>query len=397
MLNEAFQPRGLGNSALVLKNAFIRAAAYEGLSPGGMPSQALTDHHVRMARGGVGLTTVSYGAVSPDGRTYKDQMLLDEHRLAMLAKLSGAVHQAGGKVSLQLTHCGYFSKNGEFTHPPSPSRVFNEYGALSGLFFSREMTRGDMERIKGDFARAALGAKRAGFDALEVHMGHGYLLSQFLSPLTNRRSDAYGGSAANRARFPLEVFSSVKEALGSDFPLTVKLNLSDGLRRGFQVDDCICMAKELEKLGCSAIQLSGGFTSKTPFYLMRGKVPLWGMVRNGENLAEKLTMAAFGPLIIRTYRFRENFFLPQAQKVREAVDLPLIYLGGVESRQGMEEIIAAGFDFIAMARVLIHDPDFLLKIQSGQLERSACNRCNQCVVEMDRGGVKCVIPEQEAS
>jgi 2,4-dienoyl-CoA reductase-like NADH-dependent reductase (Old Yellow Enzyme family) len=173
----------------------------------------------------------------------------------------------------------------------------------------------------------------------------------------------------------------------------VKLNLSDGLRKGFSLEDCKYVAKRLEEAGCTAIVLSGGFTSKSPFYLMRGKVPLLGMARNGSNFAEKLTMALFGPFIIKKYSFEENFFLKQAREIRSAVKMPLVYLGGVDSRAGIMEILEAGFDFIALARALIHDSDFLLKLKDGRIDRTACNRCNKCVVEMDRQGVKCVLPQ----
>jgi 2,4-dienoyl-CoA reductase-like NADH-dependent reductase (Old Yellow Enzyme family) len=390
-MERAFQQKRLGNSNTWLRNVFIRSAAYEGMVDHGIPTRALTDHHVSMAEGGVGLTTVSYAAVSADGRTFKEQMYINKQSLEKLKSLADQVHRAGGKVSLQLTHCGYFSKNRDFRRPVAPSRVFNAYGALSGLFFSREMGRKDMDAVSGHFVRSAVGARQAGFDAVEIHMGHGYLLSQFLSPVTNRRGDEFGGSVENRARFPLEVARGVIDRMGSDYPVLVKLNLSDGMRRGFTLDDCIYVAGELEKLGCCAIVLSGGFTSKTPFYLMRGKVPLRGMVRNGTSLAEKLTMALFGPLVIRSYRFEENFFLEQARKVREAVKMPLVYLGGVDSREGILEILDAGFDFIAMARALIHDPEFLAKLKDGRIDRTECNRCNRCVVEMDRGGVKCVL------
>jgi 2,4-dienoyl-CoA reductase-like NADH-dependent reductase (Old Yellow Enzyme family) len=176
-----------------------------------------------------------------------------------------------------------------------------------------------------------------------------------------------------------------------DFPILVKLNLSDGFRNGFTLEDCKYVARELEKSACSAIVLSGGFTSKSPFYLMRGKVPLWGMIKNGSNLAEKLTMTFFGPLIIKKYRFKENFFLEQAREIRKSVNMPLVYLGGVDSRKGIEEILNAGFDFIAIARALIHDPEFLMKLREGHIEKSECTRCNQCVVEMDRDGLRCVL------
>jgi 2,4-dienoyl-CoA reductase-like NADH-dependent reductase (Old Yellow Enzyme family) len=390
-MERAFREKRLGQSSVVLKNAFIRSAAYEGMYQQGGSARDLINHHVSMAKGGVAMTTVSYGAVSPGGRTFAEQMYLDSESFEKLKILTDQVHQAGSKVSIQLTHCGYFSKNKEYPNPLAPSRVFNEYGALSGIFFSREMTRKEMDSVAEDFARSAFDAKAAGFDAVEVHMGHGYLLSQFLSPATNRRRDEFGGTIENRARFPLELVEKVLQRTGKDFPVLVKLNLSDGLKRGFTLEECIYVARELERLGCAAIVLSGGFTSKTPFYLMRGKVPLWGMIRNGTSLAEKLTMALIGPLIIRKYRFTENFFLPQALRVREAVKMPLVYLGGVGSKEGIKEILDAGFDFIAIARALIHDSDFIHKLQKGTLERSECTRCNRCVVEMDRNGVKCVL------
>lgn len=391
IFEEAFKEKKLGSSELKLKNVFIRSAAYEGMCDHGIPSQKLIDHHVAMAKGNVALTTVSYGAVSPEGRTFSDQMYINDRSVKELKVLAQEVHSAGGKVSIQLTHCGYFSKNKDVKYPLAPSRVFNEYGSLSGIMFSRAMTPDDMEKVSNDFSEAALKVKQAGFDAIEIHMGHGYLLSQFLSPRTNKRRDEYGGSIENRVRFPLEVLTKVIAKVGEDFPVLVKLNLSDGIRGGFTLEDCKFVSFELEKTGCSALILSGGFTSKSPFYLMRGKVPLGGMIRNGSSLAEKVTMAIFGPIIIKPYKFKPNFFLEQAKEIRNAVNMPLVYLGGVDSKSGIEEILHAGFDFIAIARALIHDSDFLIKLKGNQIEKTECNRCNKCVVEMDRGGVKCVL------
>jgi 2,4-dienoyl-CoA reductase-like NADH-dependent reductase (Old Yellow Enzyme family) len=355
----------------------------------GTPTQQLIDHHVSMAKGGVALTTVSYGAVSADARTFNTQMYINDQSLPELKVLADEVHSAGGKVSMQLTHCGYFSKNKEFSRPLAPSKVFNEYGFLSGIMFSKPMTKADMQKTSDDFAESAMRLKEVGFDAVEVHIGHGYLLSQFLSPWTNKRKDEYGGRIQNRARFPLEVVQNVISKVGKDFPVLVKLNLNDGFRRGFSLEECKYVSKELEKLGCSAIILSGGFTSKTPFYLMRGSVPLGGMIRNGTSLAEKITMAIFGPFVVKRYKFSENFFLDQAKEIRKTVNMQLVYLGGVNSKKGIEDILNAGFDFIAIARALIHDPDFLIKLKDKRIEKSECTRCNKCVVEMDRGGVRC--------
>ena len=386
-MERAFRPVTLG--PLQMKNRFIKSATYEGFFENGLPTQGLTDHHAAMAEGGVALTTVSYGAVSPEGRTFHNQMYIHEGTLPALATLAEAVHRRGGKVSMQLTHCGFFSKNKEAGRPLGPSRLLNAYGMLNGIPFSKEMDREDMERTADDFARAAEGLAGAGYDAVEVHMGHGYLLSQFLSPATNRRRDGYGGSIEQRARFPLEVFSRVKEQVGDRLAVLVKLNMSDGFRGGLTVAESIYVARQLEHLGADALVLTGGFTSRTPFYLMRGEVPLKGMVQNGENIAEKVTMALFGPLIVKKYPFTPLFFLEQALQIRRAVQMPLAYLGGVEGREDITRLMDAGFDLVALARPLIHDPQFLQKLQKGEIEKTACDRCNECVVEMDRGGVRC--------
>lgn len=390
-LADAFLEKRLGGSGLVLKNSFIKSATFEGMYDQGIPNQNLIGHHSNIAMGNIALTTVSYGAVSKDARTFAEQMYIHPGSLKPLKKLADKVHEAGGKVSIQLTHCGYFSKNKSAKQLLAPSRLFNAYGALSGLLFSKAMNHNDMEQVACDFAQAAVSLKSIGFDALEIHMGHGYLLSQFLNPKTNKRKDPYGGSIENRSRFPLEVLKKVVAAVGHDFPILVKLNLSDGIKGGFSIEDCIYVSKLLEKNGCTAIILSGGFTSKTPFYMMRGKIPLKGMIKNGNSLAEKITLSLFGPLIIKKYDYTSHFFLPQARQVRQAVGIDLVYLGGADSRDAIEKILNEGFDFIALARPLIHDPAFLKKLESGLIQRSLCNHCNECIVQMERGGISCVL------
>lgn len=390
-LADAFLEKRMGESGLLLKNSFIKSATFEGMYDYGIPNQNLIDHHVNIAKGKVALTTVSYGAVSEAAKTFADQMHIHPGSLKPLKKLARKVHEAGGKVSIQLTHCGYFSKNKSAKQLLAPSRLFNAYGALSGLMFSTAMNQKDMEQVANDFAQAAVSLKSIGFDAVEIHMGHGYLLSQFLSPMTNKRKDLYGGTIENRSRFPLEVFKKVFASVGPDFPILVKLNLSDGIKGGFSIEDCIYVSKLLEKNGCNAIILSGGFTSKTPFYMMRGKIPLKGLIKNGKSFAEKLTLSLFGPLIVKQYDYASHFFLTQAKKVRAEVDMQLVYLGGADSKDAFEKILNAGFDFIALARPLIHDPAFLIKLESGLIQRSLCNHCNECIVQMERGGISCVL------
>jgi 2,4-dienoyl-CoA reductase-like NADH-dependent reductase (Old Yellow Enzyme family) len=212
-IDQAFLVRKLGNSTLNLKNSFIKSATYEGMYDKGIPNHKLIDHHETLAKGGVGLTTVSYAAVSADARTFEDQMFINEQSLRPLEVLVKKVHAAGGKVSIQLTHCGFFSKNKKAKKILAPSKLFNAYGFLSGVGFSKAMQENDLEEVIEDFVRSALSLQSIGFDALEIHMGHGYLLSQFLSPLTNKRKDRYGGSIINRSRFPLEVIKRVFKAL----------------------------------------------------------------------------------------------------------------------------------------------------------------------------------------
>jgi 2,4-dienoyl-CoA reductase-like NADH-dependent reductase (Old Yellow Enzyme family) len=253
------------------------------------------------------------------------------------------------------------------------------------------MDREQMDRIKKAFVSSLLGVIDAGFDAAELHMGHGYLLSQFLSPITNRRKDDYGGSIEKRARYPLEIFRAMREA-APDFPLIVKLNMHDGIKGGITQDDCVYVINQLEKMGGDAVELTGGFTSKSPFYLLRGNVPLKGMQETAPTRMERITMRLFGKAIIKRYTFEPGFFLKQATDIRKRVKLPLIYLGGVDSIDDIENISGQGFEFIALGRPLIHDPDFITRLRNGEITKTGCNRCNECIVEMNREeGVRCVL------
>ena len=387
----AFHPISL--RSLHLKNRFIKTAAYEGMCDRGMPTRRLVDHHVRIAQGGVGLTTVSYGAVNADGRTHGEQMYMHEGVLPRLTELTSEVHRAGGAASIQLTHCGYFTQNSKVDRkrPFAPSRVLNKYGLFKGIFYSREMSPQELDRTRNDFAHSAALAKAAGFDAVELHMGHGYLLSQFLSPYTNRRGDNYGGSIRNRMRFPLEVVEATRTAVGDRFPILCKINLEDGFQGGLTIEETIEFAQTLEAAGIDVLVMSGGFTSKTPYYLMRGEVPWWQMVKAERNIPTKIAMALFSRIIIQKYEFEENFFLPLAKRIRQVVDMPLAYLGGVVSRPGVDQLMEEGFDMVAIGRALIHDPDFVLKLKEDMAHVSPCNHCNICVAEMDKGGVRCVL------
>lgn len=388
-----FRPFRLGG--LSLKNRILKAATFEGMSQGAQVHESLIAHHRQLAEGGVAMTTVAYCAVHPDGRTFADQLYMREALVPALRALTDAVHTAGAAVSLQLGHCGGFCNNRALLRkrPLGPSRAFNALGALSGRPLVDAMTPADIEATTQHFVSAALGAHRAGFDAVELHLGHGYLLSQFLSPLTNRRRDAFGGDRPRRSRFPVEVVQRVRAALPASMPVLAKVNLADAPAGGCQIDDCVDLAQRLSAVGVDALVLSGGFVSRDAFYLFRGERPLRQMIAAEKSPLQKLALALFGPLVIRAHPFTPAYFLPLAQILRPTTSLPLVLLGGLRS---LEDLVAgqqAGFELAAMARPLLHDPLLIAKLQAGVVQKSHCIPCNQCVAEMERPtGVRCVQP-----
>jgi len=386
-----FTPGRLGG--IQLRNRVIKTATYEGMCPDGIPSNALIAHHRDLAAGGVGMTTVAYCAVSPNGRTFHEQMYMRAAILPHLRALSGAVHAEGAAVSIQLGHCGFFSRNTSLPWRCSlgPSSGINQYGLMSGVPYTRAMTAADIAEVIEDFGTAAARAADAGFDAVEVHLGHGYLLSQFISPATNRRRDQWGGDLDNRMRLPLAVLERVRQQVGAGFPILAKTNLRDGFRGGLELEEAVGVAQRLEAAGIDAIVLSGGFTSRTPFYLFRGGRPLKEMIAVERSWPQKLALRLFGAKVIREYPFKELFFLDDARAVRTAVRVPLVLLGGALSLDNLDAAMHEGFEFVAMGRALIADPDLINRMQRGDAARSRCISCNKCVAEMDRNGVRCVL------
>ena len=374
-------------AGLELRNRIIRSGCFEGMCPGGSPSDALLEHHREVAAGGTAMTTVAYCSVSFDGRAFGHEIWMREEIVPGLRKLTDAVHLEGAAVNIQLGHCGFFSnKNVIGRRPIGASRKFCTFRYT----FAHEMTEEEINRVKEDFGKAAALAIKAGFDAVEIHSGHGYLLSQFLSPYTNQRQDSYGGSLENRMRFPASVIKHVRETVGPDFPILVKMNLSDGFKGGLELDEAVEVAKRYEAEGASALVLSGGFTAKTPFYMMRGRIPLKEWLQGPKSIVEKTGLRVFGNLFVQTYPFEEMFFLEESRKVRDAVSIPVVLIGGICSIDNMEKAMEEGFEFIELGRALIRDPDLVRRMERGDWEASNCDHCNRCVAEMENGGVWCV-------
>lgn len=390
MLDRAYTPLRVG--PVTLPNRFIKAGANENMSLRGVPTRAMLKHHESMAAGGVGLTTMAYLAVEKVGRTLPDQIWLHEGAVPELRAVTDAVHAKGGKIAAQITHGGSFV-TGVFVPRRLQSSVsgFNPAGLLRGNFLRRRMNESDMARMVESFVAAAEHCVSAGFDAVEIHMGHGYLLNQFLSPMDNNRKDAYGGSAENRARFPARVLAAVKQRVGKDIAVLAKINVADGRRRGANVDDAIMTAKLLEAAGADMLVLSGGRNVESGWFMFGSNMNLEAMHRVlGKWSLSGMAIGATAKSA-PTIDFKELYFWEYSKKIREQVSLPLAYLGGVKSADNVAQCMAADFEAVALARALLREPDLVNKWQVRPEEPSLCDNCNSCVAYIYHpGGTWCI-------
>ena len=386
----AFDPLTLG--PLRLRNRFIKSATNEGMAKNGVPSKALVEHHRQMAAGGAALTTVAYCAVAPDGRTFEDQVCLDVDSVRHLRVLTDAVHRENGAASAQITHGGAFTFLPALSrrYPLSASGGLNPPGLIAGRMFKTEASAADLAQLADEFVRGARLAREAGFDAVEIHMGHGYLLSQFLSPLYNRRRDAYGGDAARRARYPVEVLQRVLDAIGKDLAVICKLSVTEGHRKGASIADVILTSRMLEAAGAQLLVLSGGMNVEAPWAIFGSNMPAAAVeaVQNPVVKFATRAMRLWEPKIA----FRELYLREHSLQVRAAVRMPLAYLGGAKSRAGIDTVMADGFDAVVMGRALIHEPQLVRQFESGAATASGCTACNHCVTSMySAAGTHCVL------
>ena len=337
----AFTPFQLG--PITLRNRFIKSGANEGMCRDGRPTMGLVNHHRELAAGGIGMTTVAYLAVSSVGRTLPNQTWMRREILPDLRALTDAVHNEGAAISAQITHGGSFVTGMHVRgRTISSSGGFNPAGIMKGNFLSRPMNEDDMTRVIDEFVEAAKLAREAGFDAVEIHMGHGYLLNQFISPMNNRRNDEYGGSAENRARFPARVLSAVREAVGNDIAVLAKINVADGPSRGATVDDAIVTAKVLEEAGAHMLVLSGGRNVESTWFMFGSNMNREEIIKVMKQTGDWMSsiMMKVAAASERKIDFREMYFREYSQKIRAAVDMPLAYLGGVKSIDNVEAAMA---------------------------------------------------------
>ena len=392
LLDKCFAPAAI--NGLTLPNRVIKAATFEGKCPSGIPSPELIEFHRRIGEGGVGMTTLAYCGAEADGRVMHQMMYMGEHIRAELTELITQVHSTGAKVSGQLSHCGNFTKNKDFRgkRPLGPSAGISMIGLVKGLPWAGEMTKADIAERVQTFAKAAGFMKSVGFDAIEIHFGHGYGISQFISPRTNKRTDEYGGSLENRMRFGLEVLAAVRKEVGNSFPLLAKISMSDGVRGGVSFNDSVEIAALLDEAGIDAIICSGGTSSMNPMLMFRGDSIVNGMIKQEKNWLMKLGLKFMGPKMFKEYPYEEIYFIEQAKNIVDRVKCKVVYIGGVCTSDGIEQIMSAGFDFIQIGRGLIFDPDFVKNAQAKPNYKNGCNHCNECASLIEApGGIRCVL------
>ncbi|WP_297328070.1 NADH:flavin oxidoreductase [uncultured Bacteroides sp.] len=377
MKSNLFTPVTLG--PLTLRNRTIRSAAFESMCPGNVPSEMLLDYHRSVAAGGVGMTTVAYAAVTQSGLSFDRQLWMRPETIPGLRRITDAVHAEGAAAGIQLGHCGNMShKSICGCTPVGASGGFNLYSPT----FVRGLRANELPDLARAYAQSVHMAREAGFDSVEIHAGHGYLISQFLSLATNHRKDEFGGSLDNRMRFMEMVMTEVMKAAGNDMAVLVKMNMRDGFRGGMEMDETMQVARRLEQLGAHALVLSGGFVSKAPMYVMRGKMPIRSMTHYMTCWWLKYGVRMVGKWMIPSVPFQEAYFLEDALKFREALKMPLVYVGGLVSRAKIDEVLNDGFEAVQLARALLNEPEFVNRMRADENARCNCTHSNYCIARM---------------
>jgi len=362
-----------------IKNRLVRSATFEGMaSEDGSVTDELVELYKTLAKGGVGLIITGYAYVQPSGKAIPRQTGIDRDELIpRLRKIAETVHEHGDgcKVAIQVVHCGRQSFILENTI--APSAVFEPVVNI----MPREMTVEEIEETIEAFAEAARRAKEAGFDAVQVHAAHGYLLSEFLSPYTNRRTDEYGGNTENRIKIVEDIYKRAVEKVGKDFPILIKMNVDDFLEGGINLEESKKIAERLSRMGFAAIETSGCVWEVT--------------TRSKEELGWTPAMIPESRINIRS-KDKEAYHLPYAREIRKVIDVPLILVGGIRSLDVIEKILAEGnADFIALSRPLIRQPDLPNRWLKGIEGLTAeCISCNGCVGSIIMGSLQCTQKER---
>lgn len=351
-----FTPAKIGT--LEVPNRFVRSATHDFMAQkDGSISDPQVSLYNNLAKGEIGLIITGHAYIQPEGKASINQIgIHSDIMIEGLRKITEAVHQFSSRIFLQLSHAGRQTKEKLCGCTPlAPSSVYEPVFKV----MPKEMSTEEIVKVIDDFIQGSRRAKQAGFDGVQLHMAHGYLLSSFLSPYTNKRKDEWGGSLLNRVRIASEIIQGIKELLGKEFPVIVKLNSSDFLPTGINLKESIEVAKILEQENIDGIEVSGGTAEA-------GQGSVWKGPRPEED---------------------EGYFVESADKIKKALSIPVIGLGGIRSFQVMEKIIDKGkADLISMSRPFIRDPFLVRKFHSAEIKKSECISCNKC---FNLRGIRC--------
>ncbi len=380
-----------------LSNRMIRTASHEGLADSrGRPTDEQFHFYRGFIEGEIGLVITGYAGIAEEGKSalYHMNMIDSNELIPYHKKLVDRIHEIGGKIVLQICHCGRQTWSSETGGPlVAPSAI------PCGFYREkpREITEAEILNVIEYFAQAARRARESGYDGVQIHAAHGYLLSTFLSCHANKRKDRWGGSRENRFRIVGETLRAVRKRVGKDYPVLIKLNTYERAPLGMKPQECIQFAKMIEDTKCcDAIELSCG-TNEGGFVMTRGKFPTDAIFKYMRpfcryNSAIKFLLKYFVIPFIKLMQppFREAYNLETAAKIKQAVSLPIITVGGMRSRQFLNDAIEKNMtDFVSMARPLILEPNLPNKFRSGTSDTALCDNCNKCVVAVDTGPIQC--------
>ncbi|MBU2630465.1 MAG: NADH:flavin oxidoreductase, partial [Proteobacteria bacterium] len=351
-----------------LKNRLIRSATHEAMADDdGFPTDRLFNLYERLAKGGVALIITGYTYVSRDGK-FKSMLGIDrDEHISKYRELVNRVHENGCKIAIQLNHCGrQTTKEMTGTKPIAPSAVKDN----SLFVMPRPMTEADIQRIIDAFVKAAVRAKESGFDAIQLHGAHGFLINQFLCPHTNLRKDKWGGSLENRMRFVTQIYNRVRKTLGEDYPILIKISAYDFMKKGLKPEEGLQMAESLSQMGFDGIEVSCGI-GEDGGSTLRGDIPFdvivdeWDMYKN-KNFLFRYMIKKFGKKLLKPIPFEQGYNRESAKNIKNKVNAPIFVVGGMIEPAYMEEIIQnKEADYISLSRALVADPDFPEKIRQG--------------------------------
>lgn len=382
-----FEPAKI--ASLELRNRFVRSATVESLcSEDGRVTEAYLKAYERLAKGGVGLIVPGNFYVSRLGRSYALQTVVDRDEVIKdLARVVSAVQGHGVRIVAQLNHGGRQADPKIIGRKPlGPSAVRDKLSLVK----PREMTEEEILSAIEEFAQGARRMKEAGFDGVQIHAAHGYLINQFLSSYTNRRKDRWGGSLENRMRFLVEVYKQIRAKVGEGYPILVKINAVDYAKGGVTVEQCVAACRKLEELGIAAIEVSGGIAEKG-LSTIKGEIPM-DLLLEGRRWFERAGLRLAAKALRRAAAFEEGYFLPLAAEVKRHVKVPVLAVGGMRTLARMEEVVEKGWaDFISLCRPLIRQPNLVRLFEEGRADASSCTSCNRCSLQilLHRRPMKC--------